>query len=142
MKTVDLFTVLVVLLGTAESRPITKRRYLEDFADLVQPGPTLEFSYNALAPASVCGHNLLIDCQNYDQGIPCEIHNVKSNRICGCFNEGSVVGVPLKSAMARTESEAKEARVSKKYYDISHYPAKKSSLSGKDHQEGLPLNRF
>lgn len=117
MNAVDLLAMIILVLGTTDSHPATKRRHLEHFTDLVQPGPTLEFTYPALAPASICGHNLLIDCQYHDQGIPCKIHHLASNKICGCFDVGS--------AVQGTATEFKDETVAMKPHDFNHYPAKK-----------------
>lgn len=133
MNSVDLFAVFVLILGAAESHPATKRRHLEDFADLVQPGPALEFTYPALAPASICGHNLLIDCQYHDQGIPCKIHHLASDKICGCFDVGSAF--QAHGEVARTASEFKDEKVAMKPHDFNQYPAKK-------HRESSHLNSF
>uniref|UniRef100_A0A182F3T8 Uncharacterized protein n=1 Tax=Anopheles albimanus TaxID=7167 RepID=A0A182F3T8_ANOAL len=38
----------------------------------VAPGPAVEYTYDAVAPAAKCGHNLLINCNPHHVAVPCK----------------------------------------------------------------------
>ncbi|XP_055589967.1 transcription factor MafA-like [Uranotaenia lowii] len=58
-----------MVIGSAVARP---EPYGAHGHGLVQPGPAVEYSYQAKAPAVKCGHNLLINCNPHHSVVPCK----------------------------------------------------------------------